>query len=135
MTTSQPPSRSRAWLALDLLGVLVFALAGRRSHMGTLDLAGILAVAWPFAAGAVVGWLATKAWRSPAAVLPTGVVVWLCTLVVGMLLRAVTGQGTAWPFVVVATLVLAALLVGWRLVVRWSRVVRGRRTAPAGASR
>jgi hypothetical protein len=38
-----------------------------------------------------------------------------------MLLRRLTGEGTAWPFVVVATVVLAALLLGWRagaLVVR-----------------
>jgi hypothetical protein len=33
-----------------------------------------------------------------------------------MLLRAVSGQGTAVPFIVVATLNLLALLVGWRLV-------------------
>jgi hypothetical protein len=33
-----------------------------------------------------------------------------------MLLRVVTGQGTAPTFVLVATLVLAVLLLGWRLV-------------------
>jgi hypothetical protein len=31
-----------------------------------------------------------------------------------MLLRAVSGQGTAVAFVVVATLFLAAVLLGWR---------------------
>ena len=40
------------------------------------------------------------------------------TLVGGMVLRQVDGQGTATPFVVVATLVLAALLVLPRIVVR-----------------
>ena len=33
-----------------------------------------------------------------------------------MLLRQVTGAGTAWSFVLVATLVLSALLIGWRLI-------------------
>ena len=41
------------------------------------------------------------------------------TVVVGMLLRRVTGEGTAWSFVLVATVVLTAPLLGWRLVARW----------------
>ena len=41
------------------------------------------------------------------------------TVVVGMLLHRVTGEGTAWSFVLVATVVLTALLLGWRLVARW----------------
>ena len=40
------------------------------------------------------------------------------TVVVGMLLRRVAAQGTAPSFVVVATVVLAALLLSWRLVAR-----------------
>jgi hypothetical protein len=40
-----------------------------------------------------------------------------------MLLRRLTGDGTAWPFVVVATVVLGALLLGWRA---GAQVVRSR---------
>jgi membrane protein implicated in regulation of membrane protease activity len=47
----------------------------------------------------------------------------VAAVVLGMLLRRLTGDGTAWPFVVVATVVLAALLLGWRAAVR---VVRSR---------
>ena len=47
-----------------------------------------------------------------------GAVVLVCTVVVGMLLRRVLGEGTAVSFVVVATSVLAVLLLGWRLVAR-----------------
>ena len=41
-----------------------------------------------------------------------------CTVVLGMVLRRVAAEGTALSFVVVATTVLAVLLLGWRLVAR-----------------
>ena len=62
-----------------------------------------------------VGWLAARAWRRPTAVVPTGVVVWLCTIAVGMLLRKATFAGVAVSFVVVASVVTAVLLLGWRV--------------------
>ena len=45
-----------------------------------------------------------------------GAVVLVATILVGMALRQLTDQGTATPFVVVATLSLTLLLLGWRLV-------------------
>ncbi|WP_369688382.1 DUF3054 family protein [Actinomadura macra] len=45
-----------------------------------------------------------------------GVGVWLVTVAVGMVLRVVSGQGTAFAFVVVALAFLALVLLGWRLV-------------------
>ena len=57
-----------------------------------------------------------RAWPSPTAVAPTGVVVWLCTVVVGMLLRKATAAGTPVGFVIVTAAVNAALLLGWRAV-------------------
>ena len=68
--------------------------------------------------GTALGWLASQAWRRPAAVYPTGVVVWLCTVFVGMLLRKVTAAGVAGSFVVVASTVTALLLLGWRAAAR-----------------
>ncbi|WP_441005925.1 DUF3054 family protein [Mycobacterium malmoense] len=50
------------------------------------------------------------------AVAPTGVVVWLCTVVVGMALRKASSAGVAASFVVVAASVTALLLLGWRAV-------------------
>ena len=41
---------------------------------------------------------------------------WVCTVVVGMLLRKATSQGVAPSFIVVASLVTAVLLLGWRAV-------------------
>ncbi|MGN6336380.1 DUF3054 domain-containing protein [Mycobacterium sp.] len=104
-----------AWLAVDVVGVLVFCAVGRRSHDEGLDVTGIAVTAWPFLTGTVVGWLVSRGWRRPTAITPTGVVVWLSTVVIGMLLRKATSAGVAASFVVVATTVTALLLLGWRV--------------------
>ncbi len=106
-----------AWLAVDVIGVLVFCAVGRRSHDEGLNIAGVATTAWPFLTGTLVGWLASRAWRQPTAVVPTGVVVWLCTVAVGMVLRKTSSAGVAPSFVVVASSVTAALLLGWRAAV------------------
>ena len=98
----------------DVVGVLVFCAIGRRSHAEGLTAAGVAETAWPFLAGTVIGWLLSRGWRRPTALVPTGVVVWLCTVAVGMLLRKATSAGVAVSFVVVASAVTAVLLLGWR---------------------
>ena len=118
---------------LDAALVVVFVSIGRTSHAEGLDVAGVAGTAWPFLAALVAGWLAARAWRHPLAVWPTGVVVWAVTVVGGMLLRAVSGQGTQFAFIVVATLTLAAFLLGWRLIALL--VTRRSRAAAADASR
>jgi hypothetical protein len=112
------PRRGPVWLGIDVACVLVFCAVGRRSHDEGINVAGIATTAWPFLSGTAVGWLASQAWRRPAAVYPTGVVVWLCTVAVGMLLRKVTAAGVAGSFVVVASTVTAVLLLGWRALAR-----------------
>jgi hypothetical protein len=113
----------RVWLPLDLVLVGAFAVMGRMSHYGSLTLPGWWQTAWPFLVGAGLAWGAVLLTRRPPAAIGTGVVVWLGALVGGMVLRQASGQGTAMPFVVVATLVLAAALVGTRLV-WWVRARR-----------
>ena len=108
------PRRNVGWLGIDVVCVLLFCAVGRRSHDEGLNAAGVATTAWPFLSGTGVGWLASQAWRRPTAVVPTGVVVWLCTVAVGMLLRKVTSAGVAASFVVVASSVTALLLLGWR---------------------
>jgi hypothetical protein len=106
----------RAVIALfaDVVCVIVFCVIGRRSHAEGLTVAGIARTAWPFLAGAGVGWLLIGGWRRPFTVIPTGVVVWVCTIVVGMTLRKVTSAGVSSSFVVVASVSTAVLLLGWR---------------------
>lgn len=109
-------------LLADVVLVIVFAALGRSSHEEALDLVGLAGTAWPFLGGLTVGWFLT-AWLyrdkfdafSPV---PTGLLVWVSTLTAGMLLRALTGQGTAIAFVIVATLFLGVFLIGWRLIAR-----------------
>ncbi|KXW60091.1 membrane protein [Mycolicibacterium phlei DSM 43072] len=98
--------------------VVVFATIGRRSHAEGLTVAGIAGTAWPFLVGALVGWLLSLGWRRPYALLPTGVTVWVATIVVGMLLRRLTSAGTAPSFIVVASIATAVLLLGWRAAIR-----------------
>lgn len=99
------------WLLVDLLLVCVFAVVGRLSHYGTLTPSGWWTTAWPFLAGTLAAWAALTLLRRPPGAIVSGVVVWLGALVVGMGLRQAVGQGTATPFVVVATVVLGVLLV------------------------
>lgn len=97
-------------IAVDLSVVLVFAALGRRFHDGGLT--GVLETAWPFVVGLLVGHAFARGsadWRA-------GLVVWIPTVVGGMVLRQLTGDGTAWSFVLVATGFLGAGLLGWRLL-------------------
>jgi peptidoglycan/LPS O-acetylase OafA/YrhL len=123
VTGSREPA---GMLALDVLAVLLFAAVGRRTHAEEVSIAGIASTAWPFLAGTVTGWGVARAWRRPSSS-ATGLMVWLATVALGMLLRHLTGEGTAWPFVMVATVVLAALLLGWRAV---AHVVRSQGQRP-----
>jgi Protein of unknown function (DUF3054) len=119
--------RSPAWLAADVVGVLVFCAVGRRSHAEGITVSGVASTAWPFLTGTVIGWLASRGWRRPTAVVPTGVVVWVCTVAIGMLLRKASSAGVAASFVVVASTVTAVLLLGWRASVELAvRRVGGR---------
>ena len=102
---------------LDVALVLLFAAVGRRSHAEGLDVAGVLRTAVPFLVGTAAGWLlASLTLDSGPRSLAFGAVGLACTVVVGMLLRRVAGEGTALSFVLVATSVLAVLLLGWRAV-------------------
>jgi hypothetical protein len=113
---SRRRSVRRALTALfaDVVCVIVFCTLGRRSHAEGLTVAGIAQTAWPFLAGTGVGWLLIGGWRRPFTVIPVGVVVWVCTVVVGMVLRRETSAGVSTSFVVVASVSTAVLLLGWR---------------------
>ncbi len=103
----------RALLADSAL-VMLFVVIGRRSHGEAADVEGLAMTAWPFLAGLAVGWLTAGAWRQPVRLSPEGLVVWLSTVAVGMLLRIGSDQGTAFAFIVVALSALGLFLLGWR---------------------
>lgn len=118
-------------LAVDVVLVVAFAAVGRASHDSDV-LAGLAQTSWPFLAGLAVGWAVTRAWRAPTAPLRCGLGVGVTTVVGGMLLRLVSGQGTALPFVIVGAFTLLVLLVGWRLL---AAGIRRARHAAATAGR
>lgn len=103
--------------ALDVVLVVAFAALGRASHAEDDPVLGVWGTAWPFLLGTALGWWAVR-WRSGRWPLQvgTGIPVWAGTLVVGMLVRVLTGAGTAVTFVLVAGCTLAVLLLGWRAV-------------------
>jgi len=113
----------------DLFLVLVFVLIGRGSHEEGFTLLGTLNTAWPFVVGLALGWLVSRAWREPLSMRQAALPIWASTVVIGVLLRAVSGQGVAVSFVIVTLLVLAAFLFGWRALAGLVVTRRNRRAA------
>jgi hypothetical protein len=111
--------------AADCCCVAAFVLIGRAAHTDGESLGGIASTAWPFLAGLAGGWLVTRAWRRPLALVPAGIGAWLGAAALGMALRVAGGQGTAAAFIVVALIFLGLFLLGWRLAARLvSRLAR-----------
>jgi hypothetical protein len=113
--------------ALDLLVVVLFVLIGRRNHGEDGAAAGFFRVAAPFLLALAGAWVSgRKRWAS-AAHWRYGVVIWVFTVGMGLLLRRVVfHNGTAFAFIIVATLFLGLGLVGWRLV---GNVISSKRVA------
>jgi hypothetical protein len=100
--------------ALDAGWLLVFVVIGRTSHTEGLTVPGVLRTVWPFWVGLLIGWLVSRAWRAPAALVPTGVVVWPVCVAAAMALRELSGQGVAAAFIGVALAFVGLGLLGWR---------------------
>ncbi|MCH9729291.1 MAG: DUF3054 domain-containing protein [Actinomycetia bacterium] len=114
-STDRPRARATLGaLLIDLVCVVAFCAIGRRTHTEGLTVGGVAETSWPFLTGTALGWLLSRGWQRPVALAPTGLVVWVCTVVVAMLLRRATSQGTAVSFIVVASVTTAVLLIGWR---------------------
>ncbi len=111
---------------IDVVCVCAFVALGIRSH-GESD--SFLQVAAPFLAALAVAWLVAAPLRAPESV-KAGAVIWLVTLVGGMLLRRTMGEGTAATFILVASIFLAVTLIGWRGV----RELLLRRKAPSAGA-
>jgi hypothetical protein len=117
-----PLSRRSDWpiaVVGDAVAILVFAAIGRANHGESTSAHGIWHTAWPFLLGAALGLGATAYARISPTSVRAGVRVWVWTLVIGMVVRAATGAGTALAFVIVAVIVLGVFLVGWRLALSW----------------
>jgi|ERR1700744_342914 hypothetical protein len=107
---------ARVAVLLDVCCVLAFVIIGRASHAQGESVGGIASTSWPFLCGLGAGWAAARAWRRPLALRPAGIAAWLGTVALGMVLRVVSGQGTAFAFILVALAFLGLFLLGWRLL-------------------
>ncbi|MFW0794257.1 DUF3054 domain-containing protein [Gordonia sp. CPCC 205515] len=111
---------------IDVVAVTVFVLIGRSSHDEGFAILGVLQTLWPFLIGTAAGWsigyvfshVRSSDWFRndfrPDRLVPAGVTIWFCTVVVAMILRYLLHQGVAASFVIVASVVLAVFLLGWR---------------------
>jgi len=139
MTTPAPtpaasPTAGRRDLAvwipplLDLLAVTVFVVVGRRSHDEGETFTAFVKTWWPFAAGLGLSGALTGGWWYPFAWLRV-TLMWVGTIVVGMLLRiSIHGREFKPSFVIVTTIFLGACFFGWRLITRAIIRRRGVRT-------
>jgi FtsH-binding integral membrane protein len=105
--------KSRAFL-FDFICVLVFVTIGRHSHKDANSIGGMLTTLWPFIVGLASGWLFVSRTHRIVTIKGSGFRIALFTVVIGMILRVISGQGIALAFVIVATVFLSLCLVGWR---------------------
>jgi peptidoglycan/LPS O-acetylase OafA/YrhL len=104
------------WFLIDAVLVVVFAASGRSSHQEDVTALGTLHVAWPFLVGLVVALVVSKGPRTIQDIWPWGIIYWVVTVVVGMLVRFATGGGFAMSFLGVTFGVLGLFLLGRRAV-------------------
>lgn len=115
-------------ILIDVVLVVVFCVIGRLSHASGIlgDIPGTLGTIWPFLVAMLLAHAVVLFRRARLERMLPGTVIWAITVVVGLLLRALGGQGTALPFIIVATLTLALFLIGWRGIL--ALIWRARRT-------
>jgi hypothetical protein len=107
----------RRWtIVIDLAFLGLFVALGRSAHDHGISARGMLSTCWPFVVGLGCGWLVVLARRSDPRTLTSGAIIVALTVVVGMVLRIIAGQGTAVAFVVVALCFLGLFFEGWRAV-------------------
>jgi uncharacterized membrane protein YbjE (DUF340 family) len=108
----------RVAIALDIAVVVLFVAIGRRNHDEGSGVGEVIRIATPFLVGLAAGWIVARAWRRPFDV-AAGVAIWIVMIVLGMVLRnTLFDRGTAFSFIVVASVFTGVLLLGWRLVAR-----------------
>jgi FtsH-binding integral membrane protein len=116
----------RTYALVDLVTVLVFVGIGRSVHDHGVNPSGVVSTAWPFVVGLAAGWILTMVRRQSGSTPVAGLTICVVTVFVGMVLRVVAGQGTAFAFVLVALGFLGLFMIGSRLLA--AQVRRLRRT-------
>ena len=110
----------------DLFSVLIFVAIGRHAHNHGLTWKGMISTTWPFGLGLLAGWICLRLTKRNPVSKGSGFAVVLLTVIIGMILRVIAGQGTAFTFILVALVFLSLFLVGWRWI--YSKLERGVRS-------
>lgn len=104
-------------IAADYVAIAAFALLARAAHQSEdmpFTFTGWLSTLWPFALGVTLGWLIV---RTDGAGLRRGGIIWVITVVTGLVIWGVRNHAVPhWSFVIVATVTSALLMLGWRAV-------------------
>lgn len=121
MTPRARTTNPAAVLAMDAAALLLFALLARIAHNSEelpLSLPGVLSTWWPFLIGGLIGGAVVLGIRRPpAAVSPSGIIVWIIAVVVGLGIWGIRhGQVPHISFIIVASTTSAILLLGWRAI-------------------
>lgn len=108
-------------LVVDLVLVILFTIIGHYTHSNDLDPQGIVTTAWPFVAALVVAWVLAAVWDRPLSPLASGTGIWAITVLLGLVIRGLTGAGgdpgqVPVSFMIVATTLNFIPLVGWRVI-------------------
>ncbi|GAA1624109.1 MULTISPECIES: DUF3054 domain-containing protein [Brevibacterium] len=108
-------------LVVDLVLVILFTIIGHYTHSNDLDPQGIVTTAWPFVAALVVAWVLAAVWDRPLSPLASGTGIWAITVLLGLVIRGLTGAGgdpgqVPVSFMIVATTLNFITLVGWRVI-------------------
>lgn len=117
-----------ALLAVDTVLIIIFAILGVSSHNGGLNFTSVARVAIPFLVPYLILAGSIRPTRLIHNLFPTGIALWLVTIILGVILRAAIFNDTSAPaFILVATGVLAAFLLGRRIISTFA--TRRRQTA------
>lgn len=118
---TSPPAASTSTVAImlliDAVLIVIFAIIGVSSHDGDLGILNIARVAIPFMLPYLLLAVAIKPGQLIHNVFPTGIALWLITVILGPVLRAIMfGDSSAMAFILVTAGVLGVFLLGRRII-------------------
>lgn len=102
-------------MCFDIAMVLIFIAIGRSAHHHGITPSGMASTLWPFLVGVFAGSLIVARFQLRPTSLRAGLVVMAATVALGMVLRVISGQGTAFAFILVAIGFLGAAMAAWRI--------------------
>ncbi len=109
---------------LDIAALVIFALLARAAHP-PFTLLGLIEAFWPWAVGALIGWVIVS-FLKPRNQYLEGAVVWPSAIILGIVFwRLANDRFPHYSMVIVTVIVSLILMFGWR-VIAMRRAARAR---------